>query len=141
MSNTDPERVNHPRHYNEHPSGVECIDIVEHMSFNLGNAVKYCWRADHKGAPLEDLRKAIWYIEREIALRARTEVLHDAAQLERLRGLAEVHAREINRRAAVEQLMFDAARGKRAMPTADELRAWALRLGTPDELNAHGMGG
>jgi len=39
------ELVNHPDHYNKHPSGVECIDIVEHMSFNLGNAVKYIWRA------------------------------------------------------------------------------------------------
>lgn len=60
------EQVNHPRHYNEHPSGVECITVVEHMGFNLGNAVKYIWRADLKGNRVEDLRKAAWYINREI---------------------------------------------------------------------------
>lgn len=65
------ERVNHPAHYNAHPSGVECITVVEHMSFNVGNAIKYLWRADHKGAPLEDLKKAAWYIEREIQKRLR----------------------------------------------------------------------
>ena len=60
------ERVDHPQHYNEHPSGIECIDVVEHMTFNLGNAVKYVWRAGLKSEdPDEDLRKAIWYLERE----------------------------------------------------------------------------
>ena len=58
--------VNHPKHYTEHPSGVECIQITEHMSFNLGNAVKYIWRADLKGKQVEDLKKAVWYINREI---------------------------------------------------------------------------
>ena len=58
--------VNHPKHYTEHPSGVECIQITEHMSFNLGNAVKYIWRADLKGKQIEDLKKAVWYINREI---------------------------------------------------------------------------
>lgn len=61
--NHDP--VNHPRHYTGHPSGVECIEIVEHMNFCLGNAVKYIWRAALKGG-LEDLRKAVWYLNREI---------------------------------------------------------------------------
>ena len=60
------EKVNHPKHYNSHPSGVECIDVVEHMSFNIGNAIKYLWRSDHKGAKVEDLEKARWYIVREI---------------------------------------------------------------------------
>jgi len=60
------DNVNHPRHYTEHPSGVECIQITEHMSFNLGNAVKYIWRADLKGNQIEDLKKAVWYINREI---------------------------------------------------------------------------
>lgn len=58
--------VNHPKHYTTHPSGVECIDVVEHMSFNLGNAVKYIWRCHEKGNPLEDLQKAAWYVNREI---------------------------------------------------------------------------
>ncbi len=60
------DNVNHPRHYTEHPSGVECIQITEHMSFNLGNAMKYIWRADLKGNQIEDLEKALWYINREI---------------------------------------------------------------------------
>ncbi len=61
------DRVAHPAHYNKHPSGVECIDVVEHMSFNVGNAVKYAWRADHKAdSPIEDLKKARWYLDREI---------------------------------------------------------------------------
>lgn len=63
-----PDMVNHPPHYTAHPSGVECIQITEHMGFCLGNAMKYIWRADLKNG-VEDLRKARWYIEREIAKR------------------------------------------------------------------------
>jgi hypothetical protein len=59
------DNVNHPKHYNSHPSGVEAITICEHMPFNIGNAMKYLWRADHKNG-LEDLRKAVWYVNREI---------------------------------------------------------------------------
>ncbi|MAQ19388.1 MAG: hypothetical protein CMN30_31890 [Sandaracinus sp.] len=58
--------VNHPAHYTKHPSGVECIDITEHMNFCLGNAIKYIWRADLKGRSTEDLCKAIWYLNREL---------------------------------------------------------------------------
>jgi hypothetical protein len=73
MSTTadQPDLVNHPPHYTSHPSGVECIDVVEHMTFNLGNAIKYIWRADEKGNALEDLRKAAWYVQREIEKRQR----------------------------------------------------------------------
>lgn len=60
--------VNHPDHYTKHPSGIECIEITRHMSFNLGNAVKYIWRADLKNG-LEDLEKAIWYLQDEIKKR------------------------------------------------------------------------
>ena len=73
--------VDHPKHYNSNPgrcscgAGVECITVVEHMTFNVGNAVKYCWRAGLKGEgegsidskKLEDLKKARWYLDREIA--------------------------------------------------------------------------
>ena len=59
--------VNHPKHYTEHPSGVECIEITEHFNFNKGNAIKYIWRSADKGKEVEDLRKARWYIDREIA--------------------------------------------------------------------------
>ena len=65
--NHDP--VNHPKHYTEHPSGIECIQITEHMGFNLGNAIKYIWRSDLKNDAVEDLQKAVWYIERELKKR------------------------------------------------------------------------
>lgn len=67
------DNVSHPRHYCEHPSGIECIQITEHMGFNLGCALKYIWRCDLKKDAIEDLRKAIWYIEREIAKRTKGE--------------------------------------------------------------------
>lgn len=60
--------VNHPPHYTAHPSGVECITIVEWMGFNLGNVIKYVWRADQKNG-IEDLEKARWYLDREIERR------------------------------------------------------------------------
>ena len=59
--------VNHPPHYTSHPSGIETIQITEHMNFCLGNAIKYILRADLKGKKVEDLEKAVWYINREIA--------------------------------------------------------------------------
>lgn len=59
--------VNHPPHYTAHPSGIECIQVTEHMNFCLGNAVKYIWRAGEKGDAVQDLEKARWYIDREIA--------------------------------------------------------------------------
>ena len=59
--------VNHPKHYTSHPSGVECIEVTEHFDFNKGNAIKYIWRSSDKGKEVEDLRKARWYIDREIA--------------------------------------------------------------------------
>lgn len=62
--------VNHPPHYTEHPSGVECIVIAEHFSFCVGNAIKYLWRAGLKGDEVEDLKKASWYINREIGRRS-----------------------------------------------------------------------
>ena len=76
---TSNDQVNHPAHYTSHPakcscgSGIECIQITEHMGFNLGNALKYIWRCDLKLDAIEDLRKAKWYIEREIAKREKHE--------------------------------------------------------------------
>ena len=63
---SEKEQVNHPKHYTNHPSGIECIQITEHMNFCLGNAIKYIWRADLKNDAIEDLEKAVWYINREI---------------------------------------------------------------------------
>lgn len=59
------DSVDHPKHYNMHPSGVECITVTEYMNFNIGNAVKYLWRFEGKNG-VEDLRKAAWYVNREI---------------------------------------------------------------------------
>lgn len=66
---TEYNAVSHPKHYTGHPSGVECIQITEHMGFNLGNAVKYIWRCDLKKDAIEDLEKAKWYIDRELLKR------------------------------------------------------------------------
>lgn len=68
-----PDPVNRPAHYTGHPSGVECIQITEHMNFCRGNAVKYIWRAGEKGNEVQDLEKAIWYLQREIK-RIRSDV-------------------------------------------------------------------
>lgn len=56
-----------PNHYRSHPSGIEAIQVTEHMNFCLGNAMKYIWRAGLKGDAIEDLKKARWYLDREIA--------------------------------------------------------------------------
>lgn len=64
--NAQHDAVNHPQHYTDHPSGVECITVVEHFNFNVGNAIKYLWRAGLKGDQMEDLKKAQWYVTREI---------------------------------------------------------------------------
>ena len=60
--------VNKPKHYISHPSGIECIQITEHLNFCLGNAIKYIWRAGLKSDnAIQDLQKAAYYINREIA--------------------------------------------------------------------------
>lgn len=67
------DKINHPKHYNSSNAScpeckrqIQCIDVTRHMSFNLGNALKYIWRAEHKGNKKEDLQKAIWYLQDEI---------------------------------------------------------------------------
>jgi hypothetical protein len=60
------KNVDHPPHYTSHPSGVEAIQITEHMNFCVGNAMKYLWRAGLKDNAIEDLQKAQWYINREL---------------------------------------------------------------------------
>ena len=63
------DAVYNPKHYTSHPSGIECIQVVEHFGFNIGNAIKYLWRCGLKGDEIEDLKKSRWYIDREIARR------------------------------------------------------------------------
>lgn len=62
------DNVNHPKHYTSDPSGIECIEITRHRNFNIGNAIKYLWRNGLKDsdAQIQDLEKAIWYIQDEI---------------------------------------------------------------------------
>lgn len=59
------EKIDHPKHYNSHPNNIETIDVIEHMSFCLGNVIKYIMRHEHKNG-IEDLKKASWYLSREI---------------------------------------------------------------------------
>lgn len=70
--------VNNPTHYTSDPSGVECIEITRHRNFNVGNAIKYLWRAGLKGeaTQIQDLEKAAWYIQDEIK-RLRIEQQHE----------------------------------------------------------------
>lgn len=97
--------VNHPRHYTSHPSGVECIDVVRHFTFNVGNVIKYCWRAGLKQSAtqtqlqkhLEDLKKAKWYIEDEIKLIERELQNADQKELDLAQNAAGVSKSEFTR--------------------------------------------
>lgn len=73
-----PDMVNHPPHYNQHPKGIECIDVIEENPFpNLANAIRYLWRVSWGGKfnDLEDLEKAKWYVEREISRRRKNQAI------------------------------------------------------------------
>lgn len=72
------DKVNNPSHYTSHHSGVECIELTEHLNFNRGNALKYVWRHQLKNASKEDLKKAAWYIKREIAREEKLDPSHYA---------------------------------------------------------------
>ena len=72
-SHPKPDMVNHPPHYQR--GGLECIDAIEamvdgwpaHTAVRLGHVLRYVWRHREKGGMLENLRKARWYLDREIA--------------------------------------------------------------------------
>lgn len=68
LKQTENDAVNHPSHYISDPSGIECIQITRHRNFNIGNAIKYLWRAGLKdgNSDIQDLQKAVWYIQDEI---------------------------------------------------------------------------
>lgn len=74
MIATNDDPVNHPAHYTRHCSGLECIDVVEHLTFNIGNAFKYVWRCSLKGNEVEDLKKALWYLKRELRMQDVTRI-------------------------------------------------------------------
>ncbi len=60
-----PDPIN-PNHYKQHPTGIECIEIIEHFAHNKAAAMGYIWRAGLKGDAIEDLQKAVWHLNREI---------------------------------------------------------------------------
>ena len=64
--NEVPDPVNHPKHYRSHPSGIEAIQITEHENFCIGSVFKYLLRRKYKGKELQDLKKARWYLDKEI---------------------------------------------------------------------------
>lgn len=74
--------VNHPPHYTQHPSGIECIQVTEHLNFNIGSAFKYLWRCGLKGEKNEDLKKARWYIDRgfDIVAHVHDEILIESRE-------------------------------------------------------------
>lgn len=74
MEEKKKENVNHPKHYTV--KGIEPIEYIEShdFNFNLGNVIKYVSRADYKGSEIEDLKKAKWYLEKEIETRIKREM-------------------------------------------------------------------
>lgn len=76
------ETINHPPHYNQ--GSIEVITVIEDwdLNFCLGNAVKYIARSKHKGSELEDLKKAAWYLDREIKRLEATKFLNSKASLQ-----------------------------------------------------------
>jgi len=68
------DMVNHPPHYTSGPKcscgkTIECIEVAKDRGFLIGNVIKYLWRCDAKGSPIEDLKKAAWYLQKEIERR------------------------------------------------------------------------
>lgn len=88
------EHVNHPKHYNTHPSDIECVEFSELLPGNLSHVCVYVWRYENKGTPKRDLEKAVWFLERELGRTAseREETLamlkiNRVRHEDRLRGL------------------------------------------------------
>ena len=129
---TAPDPTN-PDHYRQHPSGVECIEITEHMSFLLGNVIKYVWRADLKNG-IEDLKKARWYIEREINRRMESD---DERTLPRTVSGGAGSGRDPQHQAGWRDAVRDDPRGSdgdSAESECDRIAAkWSARLNAPDQ--------
>jgi hypothetical protein len=118
--------VNHPLHYTSHPSNVECIEIVESMDFCTGNAFKYVWRFREKHGR-EDLAKAVWYVEREIARRGDEQ----EDSIDKGHILAKVIAHETNPALAIILWLLtagDAMRGDRGTAMLREARVMIEEL-------------
>ena len=110
------EMVHHPEHYQQHPAGIECIDVIEPFPFNVGSSMKYLWRAGLKGDALEDLMKAHWYVVREIGRlqRGKVEEALTRRLQEHLAAFQVVPAETPAEAAAeAEQAVTDERKGKR----------------------------
>ena len=70
------DNINHPKHYNN-GSGIECLRITEHLKCSPSNACKYLYRHEDKNSPIDDLKKAVNYIENEIDLRINPRPMPD----------------------------------------------------------------
>lgn len=98
------ENVNHPKYYNSHPSGIECIDVIRHYVCDIANAIKYLWRAGEKPEmgrddaekEIEDLEKAIWYIEDYRVKIPQLPKRHFKSYLRMERIVVEVTGRSVN---------------------------------------------
>lgn len=114
--------VHHPSHYLQHKSGVEVIELTEGLSFNLGNALKYLLRHEHKGDPVTDLRKALWYIDRELNRRYQAGPREDFVQWSNPGALDTwlKHEPDEDLCEAVEAL---------CQPSRDDTTEWVLDLG------------
>lgn len=66
---TKKEQINHPSHYNSHPSKIECIEMIRRFDFNLGSSFKYLYRRDEKENLIQDIKKALWYVQDELKIR------------------------------------------------------------------------
>ncbi|MBV9923163.1 MAG: DUF3310 domain-containing protein [Pseudonocardia sp.] len=99
--------VNHPPHY-RHPSGIECIEITRHCSFDLGNAIKYIWRADAKNGA-QDLRKAQWYLRDILSTGQCSFPPHKAKHLLIEANMADHDEQRVSMLAAICQGRLDAA--------------------------------
>lgn len=124
MAQQDSDAVNHPAHYTSDPSGIECIEITRHRNFNIGNAFKYLWRSGLKddATEIEDLEKAVWYINDEIARLRRQQQAQAAPNTEAV--LAAV--RRAQRREALAQRV--GYNGRRPGSGLVAARRKALRL-------------
>lgn len=121
------ETVNHPAHYNQHPSKIECIDVVRWMNFNLGNAIKYIWRAGGKPGTdtVTDLKKAIWYLQDEISRLEEFHVREPESEQEVVREMPKQEA-DID----FEYYKDKWNRGMKWPPTVENAKILGVSIGT-----------
>ena len=68
MGEIDDNDAINPNHYKSHPSGIQCIEISKHLSGCLAQAFQYVWRCGKKDDPIQELKKALWFIDAELSI-------------------------------------------------------------------------